>query len=155
MRLAVFSDSHGFCASMISAVRAYGPDMILHLGDYSRDAEELIKEFPSTPVKAVKGNCDFASQYPENELFSVEDKTIFMTHGHKYNVKFTLDSMLNSAHFAGADIVLFGHTHKALVLEAAGMRVMNPGTAGTGREPSWAKLEIPGDGTVKCEIVRF
>ena len=47
MRLAVFSDSHGFCASMIGAVRAYRPDMILHLGDYSRDAEELIKEFPS------------------------------------------------------------------------------------------------------------
>ena len=58
----------------------------------------------------------------------------FLTHGHRYSVKYTLDALLNAAYFAGADMVLFGHTHRA-------MRVVNPGTAGVGAACTYACIE--------------
>jgi hypothetical protein len=34
-------------------------DMIIHLGDYLRDAEDLENEYPNIKVEYVYGNCDF------------------------------------------------------------------------------------------------
>ena len=62
MRIAVFSDSHGVKEPMLAAIEEQKPDMVLHLGDYVRDAEE-------------------------NLLFNADGVRIFMTHGHRYNVK--------------------------------------------------------------------
>ena len=39
MRIAVFSDSHGVKEPMLAAIEEQKPDMVLHLGDYVRDAE--------------------------------------------------------------------------------------------------------------------
>ena len=41
MKIAVFSDTHGFSRGMINAVEEYKPDQIIHLGDGMNDAEML------------------------------------------------------------------------------------------------------------------
>ena len=58
MRVAVFSDTHGVTSPMVQAVRNHMPDALVHLGDYERDAEVLLREFPDIPLYHVCGNCD-------------------------------------------------------------------------------------------------
>ena len=72
----------------------------------------------------------------------------FCTHGDRYGVKYTLDALLNAAYFAGADIVLFGHTHRALSETMQGLYVVNPGTAGVGAMCTYACIETR-DGAIR------
>jgi putative phosphoesterase len=153
VKLAVFSDSHGRCDGMLRAIRAWSPDLILHLGDHSRDAAFLKEQFPQTPLRAVRGNCDPASDIPEADFFLVGSVPVFMTHGHRYGVKTGLTPLLNAAHFSGARLVLFGHTHRAENFQTAGMYVLNPGPAGDCAQPSGALVELDEAGTVSCRIL--
>ena len=106
MRIAVFSDSHGVKEPMLAAIEEQKPDMVLHLGDYVRDAEAIAAYFPSLDLRYVRGNCDAYSRSDaeENLLFNADGVRIFMTHGHRYN----------TAHLPPlqpGDILLHGHTH--------------------------------------------
>ena len=152
MRLAVFSDTHGRSALLPRAVRRTQPDILVHLGDYYRDADILSREFPDIPLYAVPGNCDFMSRAEDAVTFSAGGVLVFATHGHRYSVKSTLDSLLNSAHFAGAGLVLYGHTHIARIDYAAGMTVVNPGSSGLGAEPSFAQIDIR-DSKISAKIL--
>lgn len=153
MKIAVFSDSHGRTEGMIKAVYNYGPDMIIHLGDYVRDTEMLKSQFPQTLLRDVRGNCDFMSSRPDTLIFNVGDKTILMTHGHKHSVKSGLESLIKAAQAAKADIVMFGHTHMAFHDVVSGMHILNPGTAGGSRQdPSYAQLEINPE-SISCIIL--
>ena len=58
MRIAVFSDTHGFTAPMVDAVSRFRPDAVFHLGDHDRDTEVLLRQFPEIPLYNVAGNCD-------------------------------------------------------------------------------------------------
>ena len=153
MKIAVFSDSHGDVQAMVRAVRGYGPDLVLHLGDHAADAEELAAEC-GVAIRRVRGNCDLASRAPDSDLFELAGVRILMCHGHRHRVKLTLDALLNAAHFSRADVVLYGHTHIADLQHEGQMLVLNPGSIGTGSHPSWAKLELE-DGTARAEIVRI
>ena len=53
-----------------------------------------------------------------------------------------MDSLLNAAYFQGADMVLFGHTHRPVNDRVEGLYVVNPGTAGMGSSPTWALIEL-------------
>lgn len=145
MRLAVFSDTHGRTELLASAVRRTQPDILVHLGDHIRDSRILAETFPEIPLYAVPGNCDFASREQDTIEFMADAVKVFATHGHRYYVKSTMDSLLNAAHFAGAQLVLYGHTHIARIDYVAGMTVVNPGSSGLGAEPSFAVIDIRGD----------
>ena len=99
---------------MVRAVRQQQPDAVFHLGDCERDTQRLEKEFPDLPLYRVCGNCDREPVNPEVLQCTLDGVKFFCTHGDRYGVKYTLDALLNAAYFAGADIVLFGHTHRAL-----------------------------------------
>ena len=126
MRIAVFSDSHGVKEPMLAAIEEQKPDMVLHLGDYVRDAEE-------------------------NLLFNADGVRIFMTHGHRYNVKLGYESLANAAHFSGAQLALFGHTHEADFLRMGDVTLFNPGSAGMGRQ-TYGMITVKGT-EFKCEIL--
>ena len=83
MRIAVFSDSHGVKEPMLAAIKEQKPDMVLHLGDYVRDAEAIAAYFPSLDLRYVRGNCDAYSRSDaeDNLLFNADGVRIFMTHG--------------------------------------------------------------------------
>ena len=153
MKAAVFSDSHGQTVLMEEAVRRTRPDVIIHLGDYDRDAVTLRHAFPEIPLYNVCGNCDIMPLAPQREIVQLGPVKAFLTHGHLYGVKFgAVHSLVYAAQEAGASIALFGHTHEPFNDQLGGVYVINPGTAGKGYCPTFALLEIFANGGVYCSI---
>ena len=153
IKAAVFSDTHGSNALMLEAVRRCRPDVLIHLGDYERDADVLRMEFPEIPLYSVRGNCDIGGTAPDRDVVPLGPVKAFITHGHLYGVKYgRLDSLVYAAMEQGAKIAMFGHTHEADYEEMGGVKLINPGTAGVGRERTWALVEIYENGGIACEI---
>ncbi|MDO4573380.1 MAG: YfcE family phosphodiesterase, partial [Clostridia bacterium] len=139
MKVAVFSDTHGSGRIMTQAVSEYLPDQIIHLGDGFADAERLAREFPAIPVCAVPGNCDEAWNVPESKTLRLGPLTAFLAHGHRHAVRGgRLDVLLYAAECSGAQIAMFGHTHRPLFEQIGGIFVLNPGAAGPGKVRTWA-----------------
>jgi len=130
------------------AIERYKPDLIIHLGDHFRDAEAIHMDFPHIPMEAVPGNCDYVPEEDPVKVIEPMGVRIMLTHGHTYRVKYETMPLLNAAFFQGADIVLFGHTHEPMYDLVQGLHVVNPGSAGKGRHPTWALIELE-EGTVK------
>ena len=142
MKILVFSDSHGhpdFMQEMIGRNRR--ADAVIFLGDGQRDIELMKSLFPGIAFYTVRGNCDFGSDAPVREIINLDGARIFYTHGHYYNVKSTLYSIVCAAREAEADLVLFGHTHQALSDYEDGLHILNPGSA-SGYDASCAVVDI-------------
>lgn len=144
MLIGLISDTHGLMRSDVAgAFRQV--DLILHAGDVgSRDviAElELI-----APVEAVAGNVDpFELGLPPAIVREVEGRSIRVTHGHELGSP-TPDAL--AARYL-EDIIVFGHTHRAVVRRVGRTLVVNPGSAGPRRfrlAPSVALLRIDSSG---------
>ena len=58
LKILVFSDSHRYTGGMIQAIEEQQPDLVVHLGDLQRDAEELALLYPKLSMVTVPGNCD-------------------------------------------------------------------------------------------------
>ena len=114
---------------MVRAIRQQQPDAVFHLGDCERDTQRLEKEFPDLPLYRVCGNCDREPVNPEVLQLMLDGVKFFLTHGHRYSVKYTLDALLNAAYFAGADMVLFGHTHHAMSETGVSVNATRPPAA--------------------------
>lgn len=152
MKAAVFSDTHSNTALMVEAVRRARPDIIIHLGDHDRDTEILRREFPDTPLYSVCGNCDIGSTGPLADIVPMGQVKALITHGHTYNVDWGIDSLVYSAQEQGAQLAMYGHTHRADYREIGGVQVLNPGTAGKGRTLTWALVTVFDNGGIACEI---
>lgn len=135
-------------SSMSQTVDARRPGMIIHLGDLMSDGEALSRAYPQIPLVLVPGNCDGWTTQPLQKLIQVEGKKLLLSHGHIWQVKSRLDLAIAAARQAGADIVLFGHTHVPLCRrEEDGLWVMNPGSSRT----SYGMIQIM-DGAVSCQL---
>ncbi len=132
MKILVVSDSHGQQRPMERAVQLEQPDEIIHLGDCWRDAQWLSRRFPLIRVQSVVGNCDFGVKGPETLLLRREGLTILAMHGHRCHVKFGYTRAEYAALEAGADILLFGHTHVAYCEKWNGLWLFNPGACEAG-----------------------
>ena len=130
MNILVFSDSHGNVDNMVRLTRSLRPDAVFHLGDLLRDARALGRECPQVPMAAVPGNCDGWTMQPAEKCIALEGKTVLMSHGHTWGVKSGYGAAIARARKMNADILLFGHTHRAYCEQLEdGLWVMNPGTA--------------------------
>lgn len=150
MRIAVFSDTHGYTDGMLRAIATAKPDAVIHLGDCERDTRAVTERYPDLPLYHVSGNCDFHAQEPDTAFWTLEGVCVLATHGHRYGVKMSLDPMLNAAYFGGAKLVLYGHTHIPYNKEELGIRVMNPGTAGLGMRCTYGMVELAGGMVLSC-----
>ncbi len=130
MRIFVVSDTHGNINDFIHVAKTLErPDLIIHLGDYVEDGLEIEKQM-GVEVVVVKGNCDFyAPDFDDEKTITIENKKIFITHGHKYNVKFDTSRIFYKGKEEDADLVLFGHTHYPELEEKDGTIILNPGSA--------------------------
>ncbi len=153
MKLAVFSDSHGHPDAMLAAIAQSSPDMVIHLGDGERDVQKIESQFPSLPLRAVRGNCDLASLLPETGLFMLGSKTIFFTHGHLFGVKTGLSRLTEKGRALGAELVLFGHTHNPAIVRTDTLMFVNPGSCGYGSMPSYAEITITDSGEILPKII--
>jgi putative phosphoesterase len=138
MKILLLSDSHGNIDVMKRAAETEQPDAIFHMGDHITDAEALRLMIPA-PMFCVAGNTDHA--LPRELLFDYGGKKFFLTHGDSFGVtSAALDrlswegvmGLLRHGISIGANIIAFGHTHKALVYSMNGAWIINPGSIGRG-----------------------
>ena len=115
---------------------------------------QFVRErFPELDLRYVRGNCDVGMRdEPEKLSLHLEGVEIFATHGHLYNVRYNLASLAYAAMEQGAQIAMYGHTHQAEHSEMGGVKLLNPGTAGKGRERTFAVVDIFENGGIACEI---
>ena len=147
----LISDTHGLLRPAVHQALA-GVSLILHAGDVGGD--EILDELALiAPVHAVYGNTDD----PDDPRLAAEIEreigglTVHVSHGHELG-RPTPEGLL--ARYA-ADVVVYGHTHRQLVVRAGDRLVVNPGAAGHRRfelTPSVARLTIRG-GATAAQIV--
>ena len=146
MRILLFSDSHGAIHNMLKAIhKNKNIDMIIHLGDFARDALELKVIHPDISLEIVKGNNDWSGEFPWEKLLELDGKKIFITHGHFYNVKHDYQRIVAKGKSVGADAVFFGHTHLTEETFLEGMLLLNPGSIGLSSQsgsPTCCTVEI-------------
>ena len=154
MKILVLSDSHGNIENMCRCVDLVKPCRILHLGDHIRDAEALRRLYPGLPLETVPGNCDWGCPDAGEKLLEAGGQRILMMHGHTRRVKETKMDAILAARQAGADILLFGHTHRAMVDRDGPLWIMNPGAAGDPLRPGYGVITIEADRT-DCSVFRL
>lgn len=150
MRIIVFSDTHGFTSAAEDIVkRNLNADLFVFLGDGENDLNSVSRQYYDKSFVAVPGNCDYYSMLPTVGEFTAEGRKIICTHGHRYNVNWSLDSLYRLARERKADIVLFGHTHQRFYRCDNGIYLLNPGSAAIPRDgnpPSFASIDITDKG---------
>ena len=154
MKILVLSDSHGNIHNMARCVEMVQPRHILHLGDCLRDAEALAELFPEIPMTCVPGNCDWGRTEQAEVLCELGGKRILLMHGHTRSVKHTVMNARYAAMEAGADILLFGHTHHSCVDYDGTLYLMNPGSIGDYHAPTYGVITIEGSRT-DCSVYRY
>lgn len=165
MKILVFSDSHGVTLNMKSAIdehlRYGGVDCVFFLGDGVRDVLAISELYPNIEFHIVSGNCDSffrRDEIPSEKTVVLGGKKFFLTHGHNYDVKYDYTVIASHGSSLGADVVFFGHTHRAedtVVDSSHGrIRVINPGSCRGGWLSSYATVYVEG-GDVVCGFGSF
>ena len=130
-------------------------DMLIHLGDVE-GGEYYIEETAMCEVHMVAGNNDFFTELPQEEEFYIGNKKVFITHGHYYYVSRGLDRIIAEGARRGADIVMYGHTHRPVMERSGDMLILNPGSISyprqQGRERTYMVMEINEDNVVNVEL---
>ena len=141
----LISDTHGFLDPRAVAALA-GADLVMHAGDIG--SEEVLKGLAQVaPVTAVAGNNDAHLAYLGLPLLadvSLGGARIHVVH-----------RLQDAAPSPKINVVVFGHSHKALIDEREGRLYVNPGAAGRRgfhRELTVALLRVDG-GRFAAEIV--
>ena len=141
MLVGLISDTHGTLRPEALAA-LHGVALILHAGDVG-GAHVLEALGSIAPVRAVVGNVDMAGGGLEASLdLDLEGVRVHVSHGHELGSP-TPERL--AARYS-ADVIVFGHTHKALVRIVGATLVVNPGAAGPRRfnlQPSLALLRLP------------
>jgi uncharacterized protein len=148
----LISDTHGLVRPGVFDALA-GVELILHAGDVGHGVLEELETI--APVRAVFGNTDPAGvpALAESIEMTLGGVSIHVSHGHELG-RPTPERLL--AAYA-ADVVVYGHTHRQLVVRAGERLVVNPGAAGQRRfdlKPSVARLAIR-DGSADVELIEL
>ena len=149
MKLAVISDTHGYCPRVQLAMEKFfaGAELILHAGDvlnhgarnvnyrvddYNPKALTELINASKIPFVIARGNGD--SELDDDVLETplapyahvfAGGKRIVINHGHHLPTDADKDSMAAHLH---ADIFISGHIHKPVLERRNGIIFLNPGT---------------------------
>lgn len=161
MKYVIFSDSHGSDYNMKEAMRMHAAtaDGILFAGDGCLEFDNLALLYPEKHTERVAGNYEelmLRSQYDAQSVFMIGKYRIFLTHGHRYNVKYGYSAIYMKARELDVDAVIFGHTHEQMLEYISGedmgrerpLYLFNPGSISRPREsrlPTYGILDIAKD----------
>ena len=154
MKYFIASDIHGsayYCEKMLEAYRKEEADRLVLLGDllYHGPRNDLPRDYApkrviemlnalKNEIFCVRGNCDtevdqMVLEFPILADYALLDSgnryTVFVTHGHKYNLS-ALPPM------KAGDILLHGHTHIPACETKEGITYLNPGSVSIPKENS-------------------
>jgi len=181
MRLGILSDTHDkvSTAQMEAIQKAFhGVDMILHGGDiYSTSLLDELEKV--APVLAAKGNGDFIqrdSRVSFTHDLMLEGLSIHLGHYFPFpdmelelsrlkrpmaNFSPEFDAILTEhLHLIPEppDIIIFGHTHRALVYRNDDVVIINPGSPTVPFQRNWrgsvVRLNLD-QGKISTEILRI
>ena len=141
-RIMIVSDTHRRHGNLAEAIYNEGHlDMLIHLGDVEGE-EEVIKSIAGCETIFIAGNNDFFS--------------IWLTHGHNYYVSLDLKVIEQEAVARGMDIVMFGHTHRPVIIVEDNITLINPGSISYPRQadgiPTYIILEINDNNEFNFEL---
>lgn len=148
--IGLVSDTHGLVRNGLFRALA-GVSEILHAGDVGgREVLDALSVI--APVHAVYGNVDSIDGIlPDEIVTEAGGLSIHVSHGHEVGSPTPAKLLARYS----ANILVFGHTHHALVERSGSRLVINPGAAGPRRfevKPSVAILRII-NGNAEVEIV--
>jgi uncharacterized protein len=148
VKIGVLADTH--CPEFVDRLPAHvaevfaGVEMVLHAGDVT--AQSTLDELAQiAPVEAVRGDHDrLLTRLPRVRELVVEGKRIVVVHGERsrwieepQTFWWTVSLGLFRPHrglpralrrrFPDADVIVYGHTHRADVQSVDGVLVFNPG----------------------------
>ena len=170
MKLMIASDIHGsaeYCERLLEAFQKEGAEKLIILGDilYHGPRNDLPERYAPKEVMAmlnavkekllcVRGNCDtevdqMVLEFPilsETALIYADGKTIFATHGHKFNID-------NLPPLNKGDILVYGHTHIPLKEEKDGILCLNPGSVSIPKEGSGHSYIIYENGEIEFKTL--
>lgn len=152
--IGLISDTHGLVRPDVHGALA-GVELILHAGDVGDDA--ILDELQLiAPVQAVYGNTDSPGRPRLSEAIDLEidGVRIHVSHGHE--VGSPSPARLLARY--DADVIVYGHTHRQLVVETEGRWVVNPGAAGPRRfdlMPSVARMTIDSGRSVRIQLLNL
>src|SRR2546427_4040970 len=148
MRIGVIADTHcpEFLDELPAAVfeKLRGVDLILHAGDVG--GEETLRRLRElAPVEAVRGDHDGAMSYlPPWREIAIGGRRVVVVHGNRSHLVEEPVTLLGTLslgllwpgggvveavrrRFPLADVIVYGHTHRARVGEVEGTLLLNPG----------------------------
>jgi putative phosphoesterase len=159
---------------LLDALRSNGVQYIFHVGDVSA-GRVLVQLEQVAPLMAVRGNRDFLISRRLHLLEHMEvcGVSLAVMHGHGGLLPYLWDKALHftlgydltrylrklASSSGSAQVVVFGHTHNAVIVNYEGKLFFNPGSASFGAyrhgPPSFGLLRFPGSGQINAEIVRL
>ena len=135
MKILLLSDTHGNLDKVYEIYeKATNIDLIIHCGDYQKDAYEL-EDTLGIPVVSVKGNCD-GSRLPDRQIVETPYGNILVTHGHMENAGYDFNQLLYAAEAEDCFACCFGHTHVPMCEDFDGIYLINPGSLPRPRDGS-------------------
>lgn len=131
LRLGIISDTHGLLRPEVFRAFA-GVDAILHAGDLG-GADLFVELEAIAPVTCVWGNTDgpeVRARVPEIAQLEMGGLQVVVVHGQQFGSP-TPRVVVKA--YPGADLVVFGHSHRPLIERVEGTLAINPGSAGPRR----------------------
>jgi putative phosphoesterase len=149
--IGLISDTHGLVRPDVF-MAFDGVDAIYHAGDVGgREVLHILSKI--APVQAVFGNTDLPDDPSLTAQFAetVGGVSVHVSHGHELGSPTPANLLARY----DAQVIVYGHTHRPLVVESGDRLVVNPGAAGPRRfhlMPSVARLTLR-DGRATVIIV--
>ena len=161
MKLGIVSDLHCNIDGLDRALETMGPiDALLCLGDSIYEysfSNAVIGRLRELDALTILGNHEeiflradidrpllgWLAGQPDRRELRIDGKRILMVHSTPWEPRgsYVLPTSSELQRFgeADADIVLYGHTHRQVVRRVGRVLVVNPGSAGDGRDPCNAR----------------
>ncbi len=126
-KLVVISDLHHGADNLVRIIPIINTsDYLIFCGD-GLDELMLFRDEICVPMACVKGNNDRGTTMAEMASIILGGSRVFVTHGHRQNVRQGLSSLLNAAKLKSCNMVFFGHTHVYCDYVYDGVHFINPG----------------------------
>lgn len=156
MKILIISDTHRKNDNYLRVLCKIGKvDLVIHLGDVE-GSEYTIQEAAGCPVEFVAGNNDFFSDLPSEKTLQIGRYRVMITHGHRYYIGMGNEMLKKEAVAQGADIVMYGHTHRPVIDISQDIIAINPGSLSyprqENRKPSYIIMEIDDAGEASFSL---